>query len=105
MKTEQDQPKNIILTRKEASYNSLTQKREYWEEYEKLFHNELNDTQSQSTKSQVFDPKLATMVLEREARVMSQLPTGKVRAMSKNDKSALDRFQIHYESHEKKNKK
>ena len=86
MKTEQDQPKNIILTRKEASYNSLTQKREYWEEYEKLFHNELNDTQSQSTKSQVFDPKLATMVLEREARVMSQLPTGKVRAMSKNDK-------------------
>lgn len=86
MKTKQDQPKNIILTRKEASYNSLTQKREYWEEYEKLFHNELNDTQSQSTKSQVFDPKLATMVLEREARVMSQLPTGKVRAMSKNDK-------------------
>jgi hypothetical protein len=81
-----EQPKNIILTRKEASYNSLTQKREYWEEYEKLFHNELNDTQSQSTKSQVFDPKLATMVLEREARVMAQLPTGKVRAMSKNDK-------------------
>ncbi|OQB07048.1 MAG: hypothetical protein BWY21_01772 [Parcubacteria group bacterium ADurb.Bin216] len=81
-----EQPKNIILTRKEASYNSLTQKREYWEEYEKLFHNELNDTQSQSTKSQVFDPKLSTMVLEREARVMAQLPTGKVKAISKNDK-------------------
>ncbi len=81
-----EQPKNIILTRKEASYNSLAQKREYWEEYEKLFHNELNDTQSQTTKSQVFDPKLSTMVLEREARVMAQLPTGKVKAISKNDK-------------------
>lgn len=85
-KTEIDQPKNIVLSRKEASENSLTQKEEYWTEYEKLFHNELNDTQSQSTKSQVFDPKLPTMILEREARVMSQLPTGKIKAMSKNDR-------------------
>lgn len=78
--------KNIILERKEAAYNALTQKRQLWTEYEKIFHNELADSISGSTKSQVFDPKLATMVLEREARVMSQLPTGKVRAMSKNDK-------------------
>lgn len=85
-KSDQDKPKNEILNRKEASYNSLSQKREYWEEYEKLFHNELNDTASQSTKSQVFDPKLPTMILEREARVMSQLPTGKVRSISKNDR-------------------
>lgn len=85
-KTEIDQPKNIVLSRKEASENSLTQKEKYWTEYEKLFHNELNDTQSQSTKSQVFDPKLPTMILEREARVMSQLPTGKIKAMSKNDR-------------------
>jgi len=81
-----ESPKNIILTRKEASFNSLTTKRALWEEYEKLFYNQLFDSQSQTTKSQVFDPKLATMVLEREARVMSQLPTGKVRAISKNDR-------------------
>lgn len=81
-----ESPKNIILTRKEASFNSLTTKRALWEEYEKLFYNQLFDSQSQTTKSQVFDPKLSTMVLEREARVMSQLPTGKVRAISKNDR-------------------
>jgi hypothetical protein len=81
-----ESPKNIILTRKEASFNSLTTKRGLWEEYEKLFYNQLFDSQSQTTKSQVFDPKLSTMVLEREARVMSQLPTGKVRAISKNDR-------------------
>lgn len=79
--------KNIILERKEAAYNALTQKRQLWTEYEKIFHNELADSISGSTKSQVFDPKLSTMVLEREARVMAQLPTGKVRAISRNDKS------------------
>lgn len=78
--------KNIILERKEAAYNALTQKRQIWTEYEKIFHNELADSISGSTKSQVFDPKLSTMVLEREARVMAQLPTGKVRAISRNDK-------------------
>lgn len=78
--------KNIILERKEAAYNALTQKRQLWTEYEKIFHNELADSISGSTKSQVFDPKLSTMVLEREARVMAQLPTGKVRAISRNDK-------------------
>lgn len=85
-KETKETPKNVILTRKEASFNSLTTKRGLWEEYEKLFYNQLFDSQSQTTKSQVFDPKLATMVLEREARVMSQLPTGKVRSISKNDR-------------------
>jgi hypothetical protein len=83
---DKEKPKSIILTRKLASENTLATKRDKWTEYEKLFHNELFDSQSQSTKSQVFDPKLATMVLEREARVMSQLPTGKVRSISKNDR-------------------
>jgi len=78
--------KHIILTRKEAAENWLKTKEDKWTEYEKLFHNELHDSISQSTKSQVFDPKLSTMVLEREARVMAQLPTGKIRAISKNDR-------------------
>jgi hypothetical protein len=36
----------------------------------------------------VFDHKLSTQVLEREARVMAQLATGKVKAISKNDEGA-----------------
>jgi len=81
-----EETKNVILTRKQAAENWLKTKEDKWTEYEKLFHNELYDSVSQSTKSQVFDPKLSTMVLEREARVMAQLPTGKIRAISKNDR-------------------
>jgi hypothetical protein len=81
-----DTPKSTILSRKQSSENWLKTKEDKWTEYEKLFHNELYDSASQSTKSQVFDPKLSTMVLDREARVMAQLPTGKVRAISKNDR-------------------
>ena len=84
MKTE-EKSKNLILTRKESSVNSLSTKVELWTEYEKLFHNELFDSNSQTTKSQVFDPKLSTMILDREARVMAQLPQGKVKGISKND--------------------
>lgn len=85
MATDKEEAKSIILQRKEAAVNSLSTKQDLWLEYEKLFHNELNDIQSGSTKSQVFDPKLSTMVLDREARVMAQLPTGKVKGISKND--------------------
>ena len=63
----------------------MANKRDLWDEYESIFGNQLQDRVSATTKSRVFDPKLATMVLERSYRVMSQLPTGKVRAMSKND--------------------
>jgi hypothetical protein len=74
-----------IKNRFTASFNSLQTKRTVWDAAEKLFYGELNDTVSSSTKSQVFDPKLSTLVIERGYRVMSQLPVGKVRGISKND--------------------
>jgi len=77
--------KNEILTRKQAAEDFLSTKRSLWDDMEKLFHNQLQDAISDKTKSQVFDPKLATLTIERGYRVMAQLPTGKIKPISKND--------------------
>ena len=77
-----------ILLRKNAAFDYLSDKRTLWDNVEKLFHGQLNDAISETTKSQVFDPKLSTLTLERAYRVMSQLPTGKIRGISKNDKGS-----------------
>src|SRR3989304_8510883 len=74
-----------IKTRQQAAFDSLKQKRILWDRSEQLFHNQLNDEISSERKSQVFDPKLSTLTIERSYRVMAQLPTGKVKAISKND--------------------
>ena len=80
--------KQTILTRKQASYDYLATKRAQWDTWEQLFHNELNTQITDKTKSQVFDPKLSTLLIERSYRVMAQLHTGKVKAISKNDPGA-----------------
>jgi hypothetical protein len=77
--------KDQILTRKQAAEDYLVTKRDKWDTYEKLFHNSLADTISSDQKSQVFDPKMATLLIERCYRVMGQLPVGKVRGVSKDD--------------------
>lgn len=74
-----------ILNRKNAAERYLSNKRDKWTEYEAIFHGVLMDDLSATAKSQVFDPILPTMLLDRSARVMSQLPVGKVKAISKND--------------------
>jgi len=74
-----------IKTRQQAAFDSLKQKRILWDRSEQLFHNQLNDEISSERKSQVFDPKLSTLTIERSYRVMAQLATGKVRGVSKND--------------------
>ena len=75
-----------ILTRRQAAEGYLSNKRLQWDVYEDLFHNKLADAMSSSTKSQVFDPKLSTLILDRSYRVMAQLPTGKIRGISRNDR-------------------
>lgn len=77
--------KDEILTSKDAAEKNQDAKRLQWDAYEKLFHNQLADAISNKTKSSVFDPKLATLVLERSYRVMAQLATGKAKGISKND--------------------
>ena len=77
-----------ILTRKEQAEDYLSTKYDTWDVYEQLFHNDTADAISGKTKSRVSDPKLSTLVLERSYRVMAQLPTGKIKAISKNDLGA-----------------
>lgn len=79
---------DTILERYNAADIYLEQKRANWSVYEKLFHNQLADQISGNTANQVFDPKLPSLILEREARVMAQMATGKVKAISKNDEGA-----------------
>lgn len=74
-----------VLKRQDAAQRYLNTKKDLWKEYEALFHGYLMDDLSQNTKSQVFDPILSTLAIDRSARVMAQLPTGKLKAISKND--------------------
>lgn len=74
-----------IISQKQNSFNHLRTKRELWDNVEKLFHGELNDSVSNNTKSQVFDPRLSSLIIERSYRVMSQLGVGKVVGIGKND--------------------
>ena len=77
-----------LLGRYDAAENYLVNKRDLWDEYENLFHNIVSDSISDETSSKMFDPVLSTMAIERSNRVMAQMPTGKVRGMSKNDEGA-----------------
>ena len=74
-----------ILTRQQAAFDYLSTKRTLWDDVEKLFHNQLQDSISLKGNSRVFDPRLTTLTLERGYRVMAQMQTGKVKAISTND--------------------
>jgi len=81
-----DETAQLIKTRLEASAEYRKQKLLLFDKVEELFHNQLNDLNSADSNSQVFDPKLSTLTIERAYRVMAQLATGKVRGISTNDK-------------------
>jgi len=87
--TEEKDPISVtIKSRKETAENYLSTKRELWDEYEDIHYGRLRDKNSTIKKSQVFDHKLSTMVMDRSARVMAQLQVGKVKAISKNDQGS-----------------
>lgn len=83
-----DKISNIVKQRRQAADDSLVNKREMWKEHENLFLGNLEDKISDSAKSKVFDHKISTYIIESEARVMAQVPVGKVKAISKNDMGA-----------------
>lgn len=74
-----------ILERTQKGKDYLATKRDLWDKVEKLFNGQLNDAISDTTKSRLFDHILSTLVLDRSNRVMAQLPTGKIKGISKND--------------------
>ena len=66
--------------------------KESWDEKERIFFGKTSDEISEDeTKSKVYDPRLSSMAIERSSRVMAQVPTGKINAISKNNsgKNAL----------------
>lgn len=69
------------------SFDALSTVRQTWDDKESMLIGVNRDSLSiNTTKSQVNDPRLATIVIERAARVMAQLPTGKVQALTQKDK-------------------
>lgn len=83
-----DDKAQLILKRKDAALVTMDAKFPKYTEYEKLFNNELQDAVSALTKSEIFDPVLSTMQIERSNRVMAQLQVGKYRNMSKDDEAS-----------------
>jgi len=90
-----------IKSRQDAAFKFLKTKRKLWDDCEDLFHNKLVSSISKGSKSQVFDPALTTLVLERAYRVMGKLGAGKARGVSKNDSGTaavmnlvLDRYVV-----------
>lgn len=77
----------LILKRKDAYADTIVSKHLKYTEYEKLFNNELQDSISALTKSEIFDPVLSTMQIERSNRVMATLQVGKYKNMSKDDEA------------------
>ena len=58
-----------------------------FEEKEKILLGVANDKlTNNSTRSKIYDPTLATAVLKQNNQVMAQLPTGKVQALTKDDR-------------------
>lgn len=69
-----------------GAYDAQTPLRKGWTEKENMLISKLGDSISAQFKSRVTDSRLATIVIERAARVMAQVPTGTVQALTKKDK-------------------
>jgi hypothetical protein len=69
----------------QAAYDALRTERVTWDDKEALLLGKRIDKISNNRKSQVTDGALGNLQWERAARVMAQLPTGKIQASSKKD--------------------
>ena len=67
-------------------YNAQQLMHEGWDEKENLLISKLGDSVSAQFNSKVTDGRLSTIVIERAARVMAQLPTGVIRALTKKNR-------------------
>ena len=71
----------------QKDYDAQSEVRETWDEKEALLLGDLLDSGSKEKKAtKVNSPELQTGVLKRTNNVVAQLPTGKVQALSKDDR-------------------
>ncbi len=66
-------------------FSNISAIRDTWEDKEAMLLGVPTDSQTKTSRSKVFDPRLSTIVYERAARVSAQTPTGKVQALTKQD--------------------
>lgn len=78
LRTQRFEAEQYIAKQRDDSYCS-------WDEKEALLLGRPLDRNTASSKSQVFDPRLSTITLERAARVTAQIPTGKVQSLTRAD--------------------
>lgn len=88
--TEKD-VQHVLSTQYREAFDAQTPLLQSWDDKESMLISKLNDSSSPNFKSRVTDSRLSTIVFDRAGRVMSQLPTGSVHALTKADlgKSAL----------------
>lgn len=84
-KAKQDQLLDEVQDHLEQADTYLETLRSDWDDLEAMLIAKLTDDLSTTTNNTVFDPVLATQVLERSSRVMAQNPKGKAYAQSKDD--------------------
>lgn len=71
----------------QEGYNDITPIRDTWDEKEAMMMGHTIDTITKNeAKSKVFDPRLSTIAFERMMRVTAQMPSGKIQALTKEDK-------------------
>lgn len=84
--TEQSRMEREVFGHYESSKEYMADIRATWDEKEAMLLGRLTDSISkESTKSQVFDPRLSTIVFDRAARVMAQEHVGHSYAVSRDD--------------------
>ena len=77
---------NQVIQHHSDSNDTIEDVRNTWDEKEDMLIGNLTDSISaNSTKSQIYDPRLATIIYERVARVSANQPKGKTYAISKDD--------------------
>lgn len=70
-----------------SGYESIATVRDTWEEKEAMMMGHTIDSITKSeTKSKVFDPRLSTISFERMMRVTAQMASGKIQALTKQNK-------------------
>lgn len=74
-----------LISQYDRDFSNISTERDSWDEKEAILMGVPQDSQTQTTRSNVFDPRLSTIVYERAARVSAQLPTGKIQALTKAD--------------------
>lgn len=77
---------NKIFAEHDSAYEYYRDIRKTWTEKEAVLMGKTLDEITCVTRSKVHDPRLSTIVLERAARVMAQMASGKVQAMTRKDK-------------------